>query len=149
MILLRGHRICKWLVMLWLLLVGGLLSPMAAYTRVAQPSVWQKKPTMSADVCPSYQFHSTSSYTLVVGQTSYTAEPYNPAQASGPNRVRKNDPWNDEPDDDDPYNDPVGQVPDPAPVGEPWVLLLLAVLYIFYTKRKKIQEKFAQFKKKQ
>lgn len=147
MMMQRKNRIYKWLVMLWLLLAGGVWSPMVAYTRVAQPSVWQKKPTMSADICPSYQFHSTSSYTLVVGQTSYTAEPYNPLQASGPNRARKDyDPWGDT----DPSSDHgVGEVDDPAPVGEPWVLLLMAVLYIFYTKRKKIQEKFAYSKKKQ
>ena len=141
----REKNICKWLVMLWLMLIGGVLSPMAAYTRVAQPSIWQKKTTMSTDIRPSYQFQSTSSYTLVVGQTSYTAEPYNPAQPSGPARARREyNPW----DETDPSDDPgVGEVDDPAPIGEPWVLLLLAILYIFYTKRKKIQEKFAQFKK--
>ena len=140
----REKNICKWLVMLWLMLIGGVLSPMAAYTRVAQPSIWQKKTTMSTDIRPSYQFQSTSSYTLVVGQTSYTAEPYNPAQPSGPARARREyNPW----DETDPSDPGVGEVDDPAPIGEPWVLLLLAILYIFYTKRKKIQEKFAQFKK--
>ena len=146
MMMQRKNRIYKWLVMLWLLLAGGVWSPMAAYTRVAQPlSTWQKQPTMSADICPSYQFHSTSSYTLVVGQTSYTAEPYNPLQASGPSRARKNNPW----DDTNPTDLGVGEVDDPAPVGEPLVLLWMVILYFLYTKRKKIQEKFAQFKKKQ
>lgn len=140
----REKNICKWLVMLWLMLIGGVLSPMAAYTRVAQPSIWQKKTTMSTDVRPSYQFQSTSSYTLVVGQTSYTSEPYNPAQPSGPARARREyNPW----DETDPSDPGVGEVDDPAPIGEPWVLLLLAILYIFYTKRKKIQKKFAQFRK--
>ena len=101
--------------------------------------------TQQNSTFPSYQFQSTSSYTLVVGHTSYTADPYNPSQASGPARARKGDPW----DDTDPSGLGVGEVDDPAPIGEPWVLLLMAVLYIFYTKRKKIQEKFAQFKKKQ
>ena len=131
MMMQRTNRTYKWLVMLWLMLIGGVWSPMAVYTRVAQPSLWQKTPTMSTDVCPSYKFRSTSSTPLVVGQTSYTAEPYHPSQpASGPRRARQEyDPW----DETDPSDDlGVGEVDNPAPIGEPLILLIFAMLYIVW-----------------
>ena len=42
--------------------------------------------------------------------------------------------------DDDPGDNPIGQIDDPAPIGEPLILLLLAALYGGYRliKRKKV-----------
>jgi len=124
-----------------------------------QPSAWSTTPKTSKDLQPSYQFRSTSAYKSVVGEGNifFTKKqetntpaiigdiPY-PSMAtttsgkhplySKPRRESAN-PW-----DEDPTGDPVGAVP----VGEPWVLILMAVLYIFYTNRKKIQEKFAYIK---
>ena len=122
------------------------MSPVQASPLVQQPSAWRTKPVMSNELYPEYHFRSTSTYAPIVGHTSYMAsEPYNPSQAHGPNRACKDyDPWGDT---DPSSENGVGEVDDPAPIGSPLVLLLMAVLYIFYTNRKKIYEKFAQFKK--
>ena len=142
--MIRGNRIYIGLVTIWLLMLGGVMSPVQAYQQAKQPAAWRTTPTLSTDNSPSYQFRSTSTYVPIVGHTSYMAsEPYNPSQAHGPNRACKDyNPW-----EDDPSGLGVGEVDDPAPIGSPLVLLLMAVLYIFYTNRKKIHEKFAQFKK--
>lgn len=50
-------------------------------------------------------------------------------------------------DEEDPTGDEVGYIY--TPVGEPLVLLLMAVLYLFYKKSKKIREIFAYVIKKQ
>lgn len=144
--MIRKSRMYIGLVTIWLLLLGGTMSPVQAYQQAKQPAAWRTTPTLSKDNSPSYQFRSTSTYAPIVGHTSYMAsEPYNPSQAHGPNRACKDyNPW----DDTDPSGDlGLGEVDDPAPIGSPLVLLLMAVLYIFYTNRKKIYEKFAQFKK--
>ena len=130
--MIRNNRIYIGIVTIWLLMLGGALSPVQAYQPAQQPSAWRTKPVMSSDLSPEYHFQSTSTYTPVVGKTSYTTtETYNPFQASSPNRIRRAyNPWEDEPDDDDEDNDPVGQVSLPAPIGSPLVLLVLAMLYI-------------------
>ena len=98
-------------VMLMVLLMSAVLSA-HAYQPVAAPAAWRTTPTMSE--CPAYQFRSTSSYTPIVGQRSYTAtEVYSPV--SGPYKVKKD--WEDE--------DPVGQWD--TPVGEPLIMLVMAV----------------------
>lgn len=92
------------------------------YQPAEAPPSWCTTPTMSDDHCPTYQFHSTSAYTPIVGETSYTAgASYSPAKVSRP---RKD--WGDSVED----QDPVGQWN--TPVGEPLILLLLAFLYILY-----------------
>ena len=149
--MIRRNRIYIRLVTIWLLMLGGAMSPVQAYQPVNQPATWRTTPTLSTDNCPSYQFRSTSTYAPIVGHTSYLAsEPYNPSQASSPHKGRKDyNPWDEnfEDDENDPYQ--IGVTDDHAPIGSPLVLLLMAVLYIFYTNRKKIYEKFAYLKKKQ
>lgn len=135
-----SNRIYIGIVTIWLLMLGGALSPVQAYRPVQtyqlvqtyqpaqQPSAWRTKPVMSNELYPEYHFQSTSTYVPVVGKTTYTTtETYNPFQASRPRRAN---PWDDEPDDDDENSDPLGQVPDPAPLGSPLVLLVLAMLYL-------------------
>lgn len=99
-------------VMLMVLLMSAVLSA-HAYQPAAAPAAWRTTPTMSE--CPAYQFRSTSSFTPIVGQRSYTAtEVYSPV--SGPYKVKKD--WEDE-------EDPVGQWD--TPVGEPLIMLVMAV----------------------
>ena len=136
--MIRNNRIYIGIVTIWLLMLGGALSPVQAYQPMQtyqpaqQPSAWRTKPVMSNELYPEYHFQSTSTYTPVVGKTTYTTtETYNPFQASSPKRIRRAyNPWEDEPDDDDPNNNPVGETPDPAPIGSPLVLLVLAMLYL-------------------
>lgn len=98
-------------VMLMVLLMSAVLSA-HAYQPAAVPASWRTTPTMSE--CPAYQFRSTSSFTPIVGQRSYTAtEVYSPV--SGPYKVKKD--WEDE--------EPVGEWN--TPVGEPLIMLVMAV----------------------
>ena len=92
----------------------------------------------------AYQFRSTSAYTLTTNTSVYapgTSSPY----GNTVKRARKGE--DDIGEEEDPEGDPTGYID--TPVGEPWVLVLMAILYLFYAKRKKIQEKFAYSKKKQ
>jgi hypothetical protein len=47
--------------------------------------------------------------------------------------MRQGDPWGD------PEDDPIAVLPDPAPIGEPIVLLLFVLLYAAYKFRRKIR----------
>ena len=139
------HRrfIVMWLFAIWMLC--GISTAKAA-PLANQPAAWRTTPTLSSDNCPSYQFRSTSAYAPIVGTTSYTSTTVYSPGATGP---RRSSPWDDSetPPGGDPTGQGVGIIN--TPIGSPLVLLLMAVLYIFYTNRKKIHEKFAQFKKKQ
>lgn len=133
----------KWLFVA-LILCGGshTVSFAHAYTQ-AQPAAWGYRPVntaisttqngiinntyapkFSSDVCPSYQFRSTSAYSSTISGMN---------QDAGFNRgLRRTSPWDDDDDDDDddPDDNPIGVLPDPAPVGSPFVLLIMALLYI-------------------
>lgn len=135
-----------WLFAIWML-CG--ISTAKATPQVNQPAAWRTTPVLSTDNYPSYQFRSTSTYAPIVGETSYSSTTiYTPGSSSpsssAPHRSKKGGEGWSEPGDDD---SGIGNVA--TPIGSPLVLLLMAVLYIFYTNRKKIYEKFAQFKKKQ
>jgi hypothetical protein len=100
------------------------------YEQVAQPALWDKTPTLTDDMNPTYQFRSTSSYTPIVGTTSYTSDGSGPI--GEPRRSQRRGPW------DPPEDDPIGVIPS-QPIGDvPWVLiLLLAGGYIAYSRKRK------------
>ncbi len=113
-----------------------------AFPQSKQPSAWTTTPQTSKDVRPSYQFRSTSTYTSVVGDKNifFTSKqedntpaiigniPY-PSMAyttsgsrplySGPNYARRS--WDEE-------GEEIGLIN--TPVGEPWVLLLMALVFL-------------------
>lgn len=90
---------------------------------------------------PSYQFRSTSTFTPIVGERSYiSTQSYSPV-ANKPYRAKAD--WTEKEDEPE-----IGVIIQP-PIGEPYVLLLMAVLYLFYKKSKKIREIFAYVIKKQ
>lgn len=103
--------------------VAVLCTAATAHAQVAQPAAWSKTPTMSEDVRPSYNFGSTSSYTPIVGSTSYLSDGSGPV--SSPQRAKSWSPWDD---DKEPEGNP-GGVLDQTPVGEPLILLLMAAIY--------------------
>ena len=106
-----------------------ILATATSYAQVAQPAAWSTTPTMSEDVNTSYSFKSTSSYSPIVGSTGYTSERNAPTR--GP-RKSESTPWESWGLDDPfgiPTDNPIGTVTDPTPVGEPLILLLMAVLY--------------------
>ena len=141
----QGGKIYRWIFVTLLLL--SITSSVYAYQPATQPSPWRTTPTMSSDVQPNYQFRSTSTYRPVVGQTSYTSR--STTYYPGASRPRRSSPWDDE---GDPSGLGVGEVDDPAPIGDiPYILMaLMAGIYVIWKKnRKKIHELFAYFKKKQ
>lgn len=119
----NGRRKYGLLLVAWLLLWGGLLVPAQAYREATPPQSWQRTPVMSEDVRPAYEFRSTSSYMATTGRES--AAPIGAAYSSRP---RRSSPW-DEPGDEngDPNGQGVGNLF--TPVGEPFVLLVLALAY--------------------
>ena len=132
-----------WLFALWLLLSVCPVSSAYAYDRIGQNASWgtsmytgstptySGSTTVSSAVAPSYQFRSTSSYQSVVGSTRVHELTNNKfVGASGGILRSGSNPWDDPGDDDD----PVGQTPT-LPLGEPLVLLLMAVLYAFRRKK--------------
>ena len=131
---MRGrNKIVRWLLALWLMMSCEVAF---AYQQATPPAAWRTTPTLSSQTTPAYHFRTTSSCAPVVGTTSYTSEVYTPgssAPSSSPRRARKA--WDDEPDDDE-----IAVVN--TPVGEPLILLIFAMLYIFWNL-------FAYSKKKQ
>ena len=114
------------LVLAALLLIGCVSPAVCEYKAATPPPAWRTTPTLSNDISTDYTFQSTSSYTSVLGSS------YSP-MASGSQLL------GDGPGLPDIGGDnPIGTVDDPAPIGEPLVLLVLALLYAIYRKRKDI-----------
>lgn len=104
-----------------------ILATATSYAQVAQPAAWSTTPTMSEDVNTSFSFKSTSSYSPIVGSTGYTSERNAPTR--GP-RKSESTPWESWGLDDPfgiPTDNPIGTVTDPTPVGEPLILLVMAM----------------------
>ncbi len=120
------HRLV-WCLALWLLCSLGAAN---AASQVEAPAAWRTTPTLSADVYPSYQFRSTSSYAPVVGTTSYLSTStvvYTPG-TSNPYRAKK-DSWSETPTDEE-----IGFID--TPIGEPLILLLFGLLFILYKRKR-------------
>ena len=135
-----------WLCALLMLLCGGLGSSVCA-TPVRTSTNSRYQPFHHKVVAPIYQFQSTSTcHSLVgysmVGHSMFDATTYNTPYCAAPggSKPRRTDSWepgssNDGDSWDDPDDNPTGVIPDPAPVGEPLILLLFALLFIGYKRR--------------
>ena len=140
------HRIV-WMV--WLLCLGCLMPSAAyAYDRTPASASWGYQPLystastrpnkpaykLSGDVYPAYRFRSTSPITNYQSQITNRQSQITNRQSPIANYQSpiitgpyKSSEWNwGDPEDED----PIGVVPDPAPIGEPWLLFLLALLYL-------------------
>lgn len=124
------RRILYILLIAFWLLSGSRAAYAFTYEQASQPASWNSKTTFSDDVQPSCSFRSTSSYTPIVGSTSYLSDGSGEVGAP-PRDARRSGGWG-VPDDDD---NPIGTVPN-VPVGEPLCLLLMALLYIFVLSRR-------------
>ena len=106
--------------MLW----GCMSSAFAVPAKDASWSQWATK--SAATTAPEYQFRTTSIY---ISETSTSTATFTPLadkpsySPSSPNRARKGG-------FGDPSEYEIGVIPDPAPVGEPLILLVLAILYL-------------------
>ncbi len=123
------RKICN----IYIQLVAVLLvcTAATAHAQVAQPAAWSSKPMMSEDVNTDYQFRSTSTCTPIVGSTPYISDG-GITTAGAPQRGPRRGPWDDDWNESD--ADPIGVYAN-TPVGEPLVLLVLALLYIVLRKK--------------
>lgn len=114
------------ILLLWLLLIGSQIYAVGTYTPATLPSSWTTTPTMSNDMQTVYQFRSTSSY---VSSMNTRSTMINLSGRVGASSMRKTGYWNEDGEWVE-GDDPIGVVPDPAPVGSPFVLLALALAYM-------------------
>ena len=139
--IIRKYCIYKWLIALLLIIWAGATTPAWAYPQTQQsvswtnvpnqpkqPALWSSTPKLSSGMQPNYQFKSTSAYTPVLGNSAYSSNVYE-IESAPITRPRKAGYWNEDGEWVE-GNDPIGVVPDPAPVGEPFVLLVMAMLYL-------------------
>lgn len=124
--MMQRHNILKWILAAWIMLLGCTAS--FGYTNTYRTTSYQTYSYHTA-TAPSYQFHTTSVYTSVVENPTFSPVAVDPYSSSSPHRSLRKAALEDDDDEDDPEGDPIGQIPDPAPIGEPLVLLLLAALY--------------------
>lgn len=109
----------KKLILLLFVFCGCLLSSTPMYAQVDQLST-----------PPSYQFQSTSTYSSVVGESSFSSTPvYSPGASEPINRSPRRDSWNPwgEEGGGDPSDEGIGQVN--TPVGSPLCLIGIALIY--------------------
>ena len=139
----------KWLLAVFILLWGCIASSVYAYDQVAQTSSWRTMPTYSMQptytpatvssvtnysaTAPTYNFKSTSTYPSLVGNSVFTSKVSTPYSNFQRTPIRKSGSWGGD-DDEDPEGEEIGIQPT-TPVGEPWVLLVLALLYVVFGKK--------------
>ena len=102
------------------------------YNNNAQSNAWGYQPGYKTGTpsAPTYQFQSTSSYA-----PSGRVRVYAPGAVSPSFSRRRNDGWGEPTDEDN----PIGEIPDPTPVGDvPWFFMLLLIGGYFAYARKKI-----------
>ena len=91
-------------------------------------------PATINNACPTYTFHTTSVYTTVVENPSFSPVAVDPYSDPSPRGHIRRGGW------DDPDDNELGVVDDPAPIGSPLlVLLALAVGYAIVRFRRKRQ----------
>ena len=150
------QRVCaihRWLIIVLVLLWGCVGVPVRAqqYGTFKSTSCYRihttndrllttndQRQTTNDQSPTTYRFRSTSAGTLTVSSI-YTPQISDPFATSLTRNKAKRDgnPWDDEPGEDD---DPIGVVPDPAPLGEPLVLLLFAFLFLIIKNKKRMAE---------
>lgn len=124
----------RWLLAAWLMLFGLFMTPAQAqhYGTSYKDATYRRMyhPTVSRDACPTYQFQSTSALMPSVSGAlaPQVSAPFaSHVMSNGPRRS----PWDDD-EEDEPGDNALGEVDDPAPVGEPLILLLFICLYAGY-----------------
>ena len=96
-------------------------------------------PATINNACPTYTFHTTSVYTTVVENPSFSPVAVDPYSNNSPRGHIRRGIMEDD-DDDDPDENGIGVIDNPAPIGSPLlVLLALAVGYAIVRFRRKRQ----------
>lgn len=137
---MRIEKMKRWVIAI-VLLCGLCHTGVFAYgyDKDAQSKSWGYQPVYkSGPSMSAYQFRTTSIYIVSLGEAKpniYSPTPDNNA----PQRAKA---WGEE-------GNPVGEVDDPAPIGDApwWFMLLLATGYIAFRQRKVKHMKNGQFVK--
>ena len=123
----------KWILAAWVILWG--CNPSSAFASMQTPhyATWSTQTysqSYASAVSPDYQIRSTSVYRSNMADFNFTPLA-DDAHGGAPGSILKGTGtgWNWD-DDDDPGDNPIGQIDDPAPVGSPFILLLMALLYL-------------------
>lgn len=122
-------KVYRWMLAGWMALMGCVLSPVWAYTQASQPQGSMQR--FGGAVAPSYQFRSTSPL------LDNTSGSYG-SQSAGPmyDPPRRKGYWNSDGEWVE-EGDPIGNTPDPAPVGGPYILLAMAAAYLLLLRRRR------------
>ena len=96
----------------------------SAFAVPAKDASWYQWATNTEKIGkdPAYQFRTTSIY---ISETSTSTAVFTPLADTSPRRARKGG-----------FGDPdeyeIGVIPDPAPIGEPLIILLFALMYVVF-----------------
>ena len=122
------HNIGRWILAAWFMLLGCTAS--YGYTITTGSTAPAYTNVYANPTSPTYQFRSTSVYYSSFRDNStfvpLADDPYaGNGQRKGP---RRSSPWDEDPETGG--GNEIGVVDDPVPVGEPLIMLLLALLYM-------------------
>lgn len=127
----------RWMIVIGMIIIMEFsLSSAWAFTPTS-PASWSNAQRVGSDVHTDYRFRSTSPV-LGGGQTSYSGDEYMPGTRGPMYGPRQKGYWDENgdwvPEEGD---NELGTVTDPAPVGEPYILLLMAAAYFLFIRRRK------------
>lgn len=149
--MMRRYYKYRWLLATWLIVWGCTMSSAFAAPMKKKYTSWgyapiyyshpvstglATAPTTAKAENPVYEFRSTSPYTSIVSKSVFSPLAAAPVGNCSPSsHTRRACLWDE---DEDPDDNPLGNIDDPAPVGSPLVLLLFALLYLGYKNRAKL-----------
>ena len=122
------HNIGRWILAAWFMLLGCTAS--YGYTITTGSTAPAYTNVYANPTSPTYQFRSTSVYySSFRDNSTFSPVAADPYSNSSPNRsIRKM--TLDDDDEDDPDDNPIGMLDNKTPIGEPLIMLLLALLYM-------------------
>ena len=135
----RRLRIYRWILTMWLAIAGCMCTPALAQKygtlyKGATPHRTMYRQPVAEGACPTYQFRSTSAYSSSFSGSAYAPQVTTPyaTHAAGSSKPRRSNPWDEDGYDEegDPNGQEVGMMD--TPIGEPFILLLMALFYLVY-----------------
>ena len=144
----RSWRIYRRLFAMWLAIAGCMGTPALAQKygtlyKGATPHRTMYRQSVAEGACPTYQFRSTSAYSSSFSGSAYAPQVTTPyaTHAAGSSKPRRSSPWDEDGDGYDEEGNPNGQEVGVmyTPLGEPFILLLMALFYFLFKRKQKIE----------
>lgn len=141
----RRVDLFRWILTLWLVIAGCMGTPVLAQKygtlyKGATPHRTMYRQPIARDACPTYQFRSTSAYSSSFSGSAYAPQVTTPyATRAAGSKPRRSNPWSEDEYDDEgnPQGQEVGLMD--TPVGEPFILLIMALFYFLYKRKQKME----------